>query len=240
MTYTLVLVVGFIAGTVSGIVGTGATIILLPILVFAFGPREPVPIMAVVALMSNFAKITAWWRDIDWRAVGAYALGGIPAAALGARTLLILPERVVDVALGLFFLAMVPGRRWLATRNVSLGLGGLVAAGVAIGFLTGVVVSTGPLSVPAFTAYGLVKGAFIATEAAGSLALYISKALTFRQFGALPMDIVLKGLISGSSVMAGTYTAKLIVERLSVRTFQHLLDGVMMISGLALLWAAIR
>jgi uncharacterized membrane protein YfcA len=240
MTYVLVLVVGFVAGTVSGIVGTGATIILLPILVFAFGPREAVPIMAVVALMSNFAKITSWWRDIDWRAVAAYALGGIPAAALGARTLLILPERIVDVALGVFFLAMVPGRRWLARRHFGLGFGGLAAAGAVIGFLTGVVVSTGPLSVPAFTAYGLVKGAFIATEAAGSLALYISKALTFRQFGALPADILLKGLITGSSVMAGTYTARLIVERLSVTTFQRLLDGVMILSGSALLWAAIR
>jgi hypothetical protein len=37
LTYALVLIVGFVAGTVSGIVGTGATIILLPILVFAFG-----------------------------------------------------------------------------------------------------------------------------------------------------------------------------------------------------------
>ena len=105
------LVVGFAAGTVSGIVGTGATIVLLPILVLAFGPREAVPIMAVVALMSNFAKITSWWKEIDWRACGAYALGGIPAAALGARTLLALPEKAVDVALGLFFLAMIPGRR---------------------------------------------------------------------------------------------------------------------------------
>jgi len=240
VTYALVLIVGFVAGTVSGIVGTGATIILLPILVFAFGPREAVPIMAVVALMSNFAKITSWWKEIDWRAVGAYALGGVPAAALGARTLLILPERVVDLALGLFFLAMVPGRRWLATRNIKLGFAGLALAGAVIGFLTGVVVSTGPLSVPAFTAYGLVKGAFIASEAAGSLALYISKALTFRQLGALPLDIVAKGLISGSAVMAGTYTARLIVERLSVATFQRLLDGVMIVSALALLWAAIR
>jgi uncharacterized protein len=40
--------------------------------------------------------------------------------------------------------------------------------------------------------------------------------------------------------MAGTYTARLIVERLSVATFQRLLDGVMIVSGLALLWAAIR
>ena len=240
LTYALVLVVGYAAGIVSGIVGTGATIILLPVLVYQYGPREAVPVMAVVALMSNFAKITSWWREIDWKAVGAYALGGVPAAALGARTLLILPENTVEVALGLFFLAMVPGRRWLASRNLTIGLGGLVIAGAIIGLLTGIVVSTGPLSVPTFAAYGLVKGAFIATEAAGSLALYISKALTFRQFGALPVDIVIKGLISGSSVMAGTYLARLIVERLSVAAFQYMLDIVMVISGLGLLWQALR
>ena len=240
MSYALVLAVGFVAGTVSGIVGTGAPVILLPVLVIVFGPREAVPIMAIVALMSNFAKITSWWREIDWRAVGAYALGGIPAAVLGARTLLILPENTVELALGVFFLVMVPGRRWLASRNMTIGFGGLVAAGAVIGFLTGIVASTGPLSVPTFAAYGLVKGAFIATEAAGSLALYISKALAFRQFGALPTDIVVKGLISGSSVMAGTYLARLIVERLSVTAFQHMLDIVMVISGLALLWQALR
>jgi len=83
---------------VSGIVGTGATVILLPVLVIVFGPREAVPIMAIVALMSNFAKITSWWKEIDWKACGAYALGGVPAAAVGARTLLILPENTVEVA----------------------------------------------------------------------------------------------------------------------------------------------
>jgi uncharacterized protein len=240
LTYLLVLAVGYVAGTVSGIVGTGATIILLPVLVFVFGPREAVPIMAIIALMSNFAKITSWWKEIDWRACAAYAAGGIPAAALGARTLLILPEKAVDVALGLFFVAMVPGRRWLAARNLKVGLGHLVLAGAAIGFLTGIVVSTGPLNLPVFASYGLVKGAFIATEAASSLALYISKAVTFRQFGALPMDIILKGLISGSAVMAGTYTARLIVERLSISMFHRLLDTVMLVSGLTMLWAAIR
>jgi uncharacterized membrane protein YfcA len=238
--YILVLTVGFLAGTVSGIVGTGATIILLPVLVYVFGPREAVPIMAIVALMSNVAKITSWWREVDWRATAAYALGGVPAAALGARTLLVLPETAVEVALGLFFLAMIPGRRWLAARNLSIGFGGLTIAGAVIGFLTGIVVSTGPLSVPTFAAYGLVKGAFIATEAAGSLALYIAKAITFQQFGALPLDIVVKGLITGSSVMAGTYVARLVVERLSIATFSRLLDVVMAISGFALLWAALR
>jgi uncharacterized protein len=115
-----------------------------------------------------------------------------------------------------------------------------VPAGVAIGFLTGIVVSTGPITVPLFTAYGLMKGAFIATEAAASLAVYISKVTTFRSFDAMPTDIVLRGLITGSSVMAGTYGARLLLERLSLAAFQRLLDGVMLVSGLALLWAAVR
>jgi len=240
MAYALVLAVGTFAGLVSGIVGTGATIILLPVLVIAFGPQSAIPIMAIVALMSNFAKITSWWRDIDWRATAAYALGGIPGAALGARTMLSLPPHLVDIALGSFFLIMIPGRRWLAARSYGIGPWMLVPAGFAIGFLTGIVVSTGPITVPLFAACGLVKGAFIATEAAASLTVYISKAITFRSFGALPTDIILKGLITGSSVMAGTYAAKLLVERLSIATFQRLLDGVMLISGVALIWAAVR
>ena len=240
LSYALVLAVGLVAGLVSGIVGTGATIILLPVLSLAFGPKAAIPIMAVVALMSNFAKITSWWREIDWRATAAYALGGIPGAALGARTMLSLPAQWVDIALGSFFLIMIPGRRWLAARSYKISLWLMVPAGVVIGFLTGIVVSTGPITVPLFTAYGLMKGAFIATEAAASLAVYVSKATIFRSFGALPTDIVLKGLITGSSVMAGTYVARMVVERLSLATFQRLLDGVMLISGLALLWAAIR
>lgn len=238
--YALVLAVGLIAGLVSGIVGTGATIILLPVLTLAFGPKAAIPIMAVVALMSNFAKITSWWRQIDWRACGAYALGGIPGAALGARTMLSLPSYWVDIALGCFFLVMIPGRRWLSAHQYKVPLWMLAPAGLAIGFLTGIVVSTGPITVPLFIAYGLVKGAFIATEAASSLAVYISKATTFHTLGALPTDIVIKGLITGSSVMTGTYLSRLLLERLSLAVFQRLLDGVMLLSGLALLWAAMR
>jgi hypothetical protein len=195
--------------------------------------------MAIVALMSNFAKILSWWKEIDWRACGAYALGGVPGAALGARTMLLLPSHTVDIALGTFFLVMIPGRRWLAARNYRIGPLVMIPAGFFIGFLTGIVVSTGPISVPVFTSYGLVKGAFIATEAAASLALYISKAITFRSFGALPTDIIVQGLIIGSSVMAGTYLAKRLVERLSITTFQYLLDVVMLVSGIALLWTAL-
>ena len=236
--YIFVLAVGLAAGALSGIIGTGASIMLLPVLVFQFGPKQAVPIMATAALMSNIAKVLAWRREVDWRAFAAYSITGIPAAALGARTLLVLPSRVVDLALGVFFLMMIPGQRWLNAMNFRLRIWQLALAGAAIGFLTGIVISTGPLSVPAFTSYGLLKGAFLSTEAASSLALMVSKVATFRQFGALPYSFILEGLIVGASVMAGAFVGKVIVLRMSIGVFQHVLDGLLLCSGLAMLSAA--
>jgi len=87
--FIFVLIVGLLAGTISGIVGTGSSIMLMPVLIYQYGPKEAVPIMAVAAVMANFSRILAWWREVDWRACLAYSVTGIPAAALGARTLLV-------------------------------------------------------------------------------------------------------------------------------------------------------
>lgn len=238
--YVFVLLVGLVAGIISGVIGTGSSIMLLPVLVYNFGPKQAVPIMAVAAVMANLSRVMAWWRVVDWRACAAYSVTGVPAAALGAHTLLALPPHLIDVVLGLFFIAMIPFRHWLIGRNFRLRLWQLSLAGAVIGFLTGIVLSTGPLSVPAFTAYGLVKGAFLSTEAASSLLLYVSKVLTFRELGAMPLSIFLQGLLVGSSLMAGTFLGKTLVLRMSDRAFQHLLDLLLLCSGLSLLWAAVR
>src|SRR3954469_7344787 len=98
--YLFVLIVGLAAGIVGGVVGTGSSIMLLPVLVYAFGPKQAVPIMAVAAVMANLSRVMAWWREVDWRAFAAYSMTGAPAAALGARTLLQLPATLIDMLLG--------------------------------------------------------------------------------------------------------------------------------------------
>lgn len=238
--YLWVLVVGLIAGAVSGVFGTGSSVMLLPVLVHAFGPQAAVPIMAVAAIIGNLARVLAWWRMVDWRAVLAYALPGMPAASLGARTLLTLPPGLADLALGTFFIAMVPARRLLRRAHVRLPLWQLALAGAVLGFITGIVVSTGPLSVPAFAAYGLAGGAFLGSEAASSLAVYVAKVATFAEVGALPAGIALSGLIVGAALMAGTFAGKHLVLRLSPALQLWLIDGLLLVSGLALLAAAWR
>ena len=240
MGYLLVLGVGLLAGTLSGVIGTGSSMLLMPVLVMLFGPQQAVPIMAIAAIMGNFGKVLAWWREIDWRACGAYCVTAVPGAALGVRTLLALPPHAVEIALGMFFVAMVPVRRWLARRAIRFTLWRLALIGAVVGFLTGIVVSTGPITVPVFMGYGLVKGAFLATEAAGSLAVYVAKVLTFDHFGALPLHVVFDGVITGSALMVGAFCARRIVVRMSPTTFRLVVDGLMLSSGLSLLWAAGR
>jgi uncharacterized membrane protein YfcA len=238
--YFFVLTVGLVAGCLSGIIGTGSSLMLLPVLVYTYGPKQAVPIMAVAAVMANLARVAVWWRQVDWKAVAAYTLPGVPAAAMGARTLLALPLRAIEAALGVFFLVMIAWRRWHVSQGLRLHLWQMVAAGAVIGFLTGLVLSTGPLSVPVFIGYGLTGGAFLSTEAASSLALYVSKVATFQQLGAMPLSTLLQGVIVGASLMLGTYAGKVIVLRLHPSAFPWMLDALMLFSGLSLLWAAWR
>ena len=196
--------------------------------------------MAIASIMANASRVAAWWREVDWRVTAAYSATGIPAAALGARTLLTLSPGVVEMALGIFFIGMIPVRRWMARQHWKPTLWHMAGVGAVIGFITGIVVSTGPINAPFFLAYGLVKGAYLGTEAMGSLAVYGAKALTFRTFGALPLEIITKGLIIGSSLVGGAFIAKRLVIRLDGDRFKLMMDGLLLVAGLTMLGAAIR
>ena len=87
---------------------------------------------AVAALLANASRAAVWWREVDWRAFAAYSGAGVPAAALGASTLLTIPQRWIEIAMGLFFLAVIPARRWLAKRNLRINLWQLALAGAVV------------------------------------------------------------------------------------------------------------
>ena len=238
MIWLLILAFGLVGGVIGGVVGFGASILMMPVLVFAFGPKEAVPIMAIASVLANWMRVAIWWREVNWRVNAAYCATAIPAAALGARTLIALDARMVEAALGVFLIAVIPVRRWLTARGFSVNLWGLAVVGAFIGFLTGLVASTGPLNTPFFLAYGLTKGAYISTEAVGSGAVSLVKSIVFRTYGVLPWETILRGLLCGASLMIGSYFAKAIVQRMDARHYSGILEAMMVIAGLMMIYAA--
>lgn len=240
MIWILVCALGLVAGTIGGLVGFGSLIMMMPALVYVVGPKEAVPIMALASLMANLSRVAVWWRDVDWKAAAVYSAAAIPAAALGAVTLVQLDAQKVELALGVFFIAMIFIRRGLLARGLKIALWHLALVGASIGFLAGLVATVGPINTPFFLAYGLVKGPFISTEALGSAMMALSKAVVFRTFGALPWDTIGRGLLVGSALMVGSAIAKQLMHRISMERFHGMMDGLLLVAGLSLLWGALR
>jgi len=236
--YCLILVAGLVAGCLSGIIGTGASIIMLPVLVPVFGAVHAVPIMAIAGLMGNLGRVVVWHRDVDWRAVVAYCITSVPAAALGAMTLVTLPEGLADALLGGFLVLLVPARHVLERRRIRVRLRHLSMVGAVVGYLTGIFLSTGPLSVPAFLSYGLSGGGFISTEAAASMITQIGKIASFGELGVLSGEVVVQGLLVGFSLMGGTFLSKRFVLKLGSRSFRRIMDAVTLLAGAWLLFLA--
>lgn len=239
MMYLVIILIGVLAGTLSGVVGTGASIMLLPALTYTFGPKAAIPIMAIAAIMGNVSRVILWRKEINYKAFMLYAIPGIPAAVLGAKTLWVMPVELSNLCIGLFFLILLPLRRWAKTQAFTLNSVQLALVGAVVGYLTGVVFSTGPITIPIFAGYGLVKGALLSTEAAASFAIYLAKASTFEAIGALPASVFICGILVGSTLIMGTLIGRRFVLRLSENVFNRLIDAMLLIAGVSLLWDAV-
>lgn len=236
--YLIIIVLGITAGVISGIVGTGSSIMLLPALAWTFGPKAALPIMAIASIMANISRVALWHKEIHWRAFWYYSLTAVPAVALGARTLWVIPATLSNLSIGIFFLLLVPLRKQLSARQLSLTSRQLALSGAIVGYLTGIVFSTGPLTIPLFAGYGLVKGALLSTEAAASFAVYLVKATTFGSIGAIPFPVLVSGVLVGTTLVAGSYIGKRFVITMPDTLFHRLIDVMLLIAGASMLWEA--
>lgn len=227
----IIIITAVVAGVISGVTGTGSSLLLLPLLVQAYGPKPAIQVMALAAVIGNLSRFFVWWRQVDWKVTLVYSVTGVPCAAIGAYLLLIFQSTFIDLLLGVFFLCVVPLKRLMDHFEYKISLPQVGLCGGIIGILTGIVMSTGPLSVPVFVSYGLRKGAFLGSEAASALLLYSSKITTFAAQGSLPMTIVIKGVLLGLGISVGTVMSKHLVFRLSEKVSTLLIDIILFISG---------
>jgi len=232
------LALGFLglgAGVMGGVIGFGTTIILMPALVYFYGPIQAIPVIALVATVANLSRIFLWWSVINWKVCFVYSITAIPAVILGVNTLVTLNDRLVEITLGLFLILLIPIRRWMRQKNFYLKLWQMSLVGAGIGYLTGIVATTGAINTPFFLAFGLSKGAFLGTEAASTLSILFTKGITFHQLGFLNATAMIQGLLIGSCVLVGSIFSKKIVLALPEKKFLLLMELVMLISGASIL-----
>src|SRR6476659_5870018 len=77
-------VTALLASLLAAVAGFGGAVVLLPVLVWAFGVRDAIPILTVVQLIGNAARVALNRRALVGPVAGWFAVGAVPLAVVGS------------------------------------------------------------------------------------------------------------------------------------------------------------
>lgn len=206
--WPILFAVALVASTLAAVTGFGGAAVLLPVLVAFFGMRAAVPILTVAQLVGNGSRVWFNRRELNWRVVGWFALGGVPMALLGGYLFAAAPLTKLTRLLGAFLLLVVLWRHLRPQLSRSFPTPAFAAIGAGSSFLSALLGSVGPIMAPFFLAYGLVKGAYIGTEALCTVVMHVTKLFAYGQAAVLGWSDALTGLALGPVMIAGSFWAR--------------------------------
>ncbi|HEX7939453.1 MAG TPA: TSUP family transporter, partial [Gemmatimonadaceae bacterium] len=109
------------------------------------------------------------------------------------------------------------------------------AIGAGASVLSALVGSVGPLMAPLFLSFGLLKGAYIGTEALATVVTHVAKLIAYQRTNVLSSSAALVGLALGPVMVGGSVFAKRIVSRMPERVFVLVIEATMFGAGLLFL-----
>lgn len=233
MEILLLVATALLASTLAAVAGFGGAAVLLPVLVALFGVRDAIPILTVAQLIGNGTRVWLNRGELDRAVLGWFSLGAVPAALVGGLLFAAAPLEALVRLLGAFLIGIVAWRRMEPRLRVGFAAPAFGGIGAAFSFLSALLGSVGPLMAPFFLAYGLVKGAYIGTEAAATVVMHVTKLVAYTGAAVLTSGGVLVGLALGPSMVLGSLLGKRIVERLPATLFVLVVEATLLMAGIA-------
>lgn len=200
----LAVVLGLGAGILNTLSGFGGGLLLTLALAPVLGPSSALVVTAPALAIGHVHRALGYREHVDVGIARRFILGAVPGAMVGALLAASVPESIVALALLLSTaLATAQALRWIPTE---LGRRALIPGAGAVGFLAGSCGGGGVMLPPTLMSAGLTGRRFVATAAAGALAVQVVRIATYGLAGMvalaqLPsMIAVALGLIGGNTL----------------------------------------
>jgi uncharacterized membrane protein YfcA len=234
--FALTVAVGLVAGFLSGLFGIGGGILVVPGLVLVLHMTQRIAhgtsLGAIVPISVAGVIGYALDRNVDWAAGGLIILGAVGGAAIGARLLGHLPDRILRYAFAAFLLATAlrllistPSPTGRGPLDIWLGLG-LVGLGLASGILAGLLgVGGGIIIVPVLVvAFGMPSVLAKGTSLFVIIPTAISGTFVNRLRGNVDLTVAaVVGLAGAAAAFGGAKVSASISPELSSILFGALL-----------------
>lgn len=235
MTLTIIaLVTAFVAFTVSASAGLGGSLILIPIFVVAFGPKEGIALAALLLAANNVAKVVVYRKVIPIRASAYVIIMTMLGAAIGASLLVAAPDSWIHVAvIASIVLTLVAERSdWVNMQRTSAPT--LAFFGGATSGFSG---TSGPLKGVALRCLRLDRQALVGAASAVSLAGDLTKSLVYVQAAILQHQALTILVMAIPFMPLAALLGRRINRKLGERAYAGLFWTVMAGYTARLIWA---
>lgn len=221
----------FISEMIATTVGFGASTILLPFALFFFDFTTALTLVAFYHFFGSLGRFGFFRSGLNWRILFWFGLPSIIASLLGARLILDFPQALLKGLLGLFLIlygliSLVRPKLHLPTATTNLVLGGAVS-----GFLSGLIGTGGALRASFLSAFKKDKATYLATTAALSLAVDLTRIPIYLAQGFLPPSLFIYVPVLFILALTATYFGKRLVSRLPTKLFEKLVHLAIVAAG---------
>ena len=236
----LVAVVALVASVIGGVSGYGNGALMPLVLVPMIGAAPVVPIIAIAALFNNFGRVSAFYKYLDRRRAIIGVAASLPTCVLGAWGYTFLTGKGAALVIGSMLILSVPLRRLLKHHNVRVSDRGFAFGAVGYGVVVGGTAGSGVIMLSLLMAAGLEGAAVVATDAAVSIIVSVTKVVVFGFAGVLSAQTIALALLIGVIAFPGAFLARLFVERMPVHVHTAILDFIVLLGGAMMIVAAFR
>ena len=225
----------FFSAVIGGLAGLGSAIIMIPVLTFAVGIREAVPVVTIAVMMQTWSRVWVNRSLIDRDVVKWFVLGAAPAAVIGSAAFANLPAALLQRGLAVFLLLVIVYRHSPLAREIPMTVRAFVPVGMGQGFLSALFGGAGPFGASFFLSHGLRRGAFVGTMASCMTVINLIKVGVYGTYALVDVRGAVIAVSLGLVMIAGASVGGLIVNRVSDRAFVHIVEAVMAAAAVSLL-----
>jgi uncharacterized membrane protein YfcA len=200
------------AGILNTITGFGGGVLLTLALAALLGPSSALVVAAPALAVGHVHRAFGYREHIDRRVARRFIVAAVPGAVLGSLLAAIVPESVLAWVLLLStILAIAQAFEWLP---LELGQRALMPGAGAIGFLAGSCGGGGVLLPPTLMSVGLAGRRFVATAAAGALAVQLVRIGIYGSASMIELEHVPLMVMVALGLIAGNVSGRRLAKRI--------------------------
>lgn len=229
MTEILFWLAAFFSEVIGTMAGFGSSTVFLPIALFFLDFKTALILVAIFHMSGNIGRITFFRHGFNKRLLLIFGVPSVILTLLGALLVTYVSSEILKGVLGVFLIVFSLTSLLKPKFSFSPSARNSFVGGSLSGFFAGLIGTGGALRGAFLTSFNLKKSVYIATAAAISLAVDLTRIPIYFGSGFLEEQFYYYVPLLFFLAISGSFAGKKIVNKISQPTFKKLVLAVIIL-----------